>query len=232
MNIHLILYLPNMRLLFILTSLFLYCPHSSMCQYFEGRLEYVTIFRSKKTQKLFAEIPTIETLKGAKRKTNVPHAEKGQLDWEIEDFSSGISYSRKSYKNTHQPDSPLVVPIIRTKTCISGNSANRKLVRMGTILKIQGFECNVIFEFADSIKMAEYYCCPAYRIDPAEYACNRTDDVDRIYRFTGGKLVVKWVITGGPHYIDYQLQKVHQETIDEKEFEIPKGIPIKDEVKH
>jgi len=52
---------------------------------------------------LFAPKLEIVTIKGGKYKIFLPGAEQGALEWEIDNFNDGLSFSRKSYKNINYP---------------------------------------------------------------------------------------------------------------------------------
>jgi hypothetical protein len=240
---------PNMRIPVILTSLLLCLSFSSTAQYFEGKLEYISYFLDKQTLKpLFDGVPETVTVKGAKIKVKVQDAQQGQLDWQIDDYKTGTTFYRKSYKNTtvfqtdkpptrsedgklifQKPDSPLVAPILRTKPCDGDTLPMRQMELLDTIINVHGYDCSVVKEYQNGKKTAEYYCYPGYRLDPAQYQCNRKDNLDHIYRFTGGQLITQMVSYGDLYTLIYQLQKAEKVPVDEKEFEIPKGIPIRDE---
>lgn len=238
-----------MRVLFILATFLLCHPYFSTAQSFEGKLEYISYFLNKETlQPMFDGVPETVTVKGSKYRVDVQNAQQGQLEWQIDDYSAGITWYRKSYRNSNyvetdkppvrsedgklifiKPDTPLVAPILRTTPCMKTNTSAPLLKSLDTTITINGYECSVIIEYTDSIKTAEYYCYKGIRIDPSQYRCSRKDGLEHIYRFTNGQLIVQRVAFSDLYTYIYQLQKVNKMPVDVKVFNIPKGILVKDE---
>lgn len=238
-----------MRVLFILVTFLVCHPYFSTAQSFEGKLEYISYFLNKETlQPMFDGVPETVTIKGAKYRVDVQNAQQGQLEWQIDNYLTGITWYRKSYRNTNylqtdkpptqpkdgklvfsKPDTPLVAPILRTKPCMKSNASSPRFEPFDTTININGYDCSVIIEYTDSIKTGEYYCCKGYNIDPSQYNCSRKDGLEHIYRFTKGQLIVQRVAFSDLYTLIYQLQKVYKVAVDEKVFTIPKGVPVKDE---
>lgn len=237
-----------MRILLILTTVLVCHPYFSTAQSFEGKLEYVSYFLNKETlQPMFDGVPETVTIKGAKCRVDVQNAQQGQLEWQIDNYLTGTTWYRKSYRNANypitdkapelkdgklvfsKPDTPLVAPILRTKPCMKTNSPAPRLQTLDTTISINGYDCSVIIEYVDSIKTGEYYCYKGYNIDPAQYNCSRKDGLEHVYRYTKGQLIVQRVAFSDLYTLIYQLQKVNKVGVDEQVFNIPKGIPVKDE---
>ena len=227
---------------------FVICLNNLFGQFFEGRIEYSSSYLDNATQKpLFADISETVTIKGGKYKIHILNAQGGQLEWQIDNFYNGITFSRKSYKNSTypvtdkepiiskdgtltfpKPDSTMVAPIVKGKLCGSFVDTSRKLVKKDTIVTINNFPCSVIFEYRNGKMSAQYYCYSKIKLDSTLYSCKRNDGLDNIYRYTNGELIVQMVLFDDSYIYIYQAQSIKAISVNDSEFDIPKGIKIEE----
>jgi hypothetical protein len=230
----------------VMTIIFLLVLKMSFGQVFEGKINYESYFLDKETMKpLFDPVPETVTIKGGKYKIFLPGAQKGQLEWEIDNFYEGSSLSRKSYKNVdypvsdkeptfskdgklifQKPDSALVAPILKGVLCIQVNDTFDVFTKLDTTYMIHGLICNVIIRTRNEKKINEYYYCDSIKLDPIQYKCNRRDKLDKLYKLTKGSLIVQLVAYDDLYTLVYQLQSITSEKIDDKVFDIPNRIKI------
>lgn len=232
----------------LVTILLLFVFKVSVGQFFEGEINYVSYFLDKETmQPLFDPVPEIVTIKGGKYKIFLPGAQQGQLEWEIDNFYEGSSFSRKSYKNVNypvsdkeptfskdgklifqKPDSALVAPISKGVLCRQTNDTLEVFTQLDTTMVIKGLNCKVILKTRGDKTLSEYYYCDSIKLDPIQYKCNRLDKLDKIYRLTKGSLIVQLVSYDDLYTLIYQVQSIATKKIEDKTFDIPKGIKIQD----
>jgi hypothetical protein len=230
----------------LITVLFLLTFKISFGQFFEGEINYVSYFLNKETmQPLFDPVPETVTIKGGKYKSFLPGAQQGQVEWEINDFYKGTSFSRNSYKNVKYPqfdkkptsskdgkitfpksDSMLVPPILKGVLCSKINDTLDVFTKLDTTFMINGFNCNVVIMTRNGRKLYEYYYCDSIKIDPIQYKCNRLDKLDKIYKLTKGSLIIQLVGYDKVYTMIHQVQSINSIKIDDKTFDIPKGIKI------
>jgi hypothetical protein len=233
------------RLLLLLVALSL--AKISFAQYFEGEINYTSYYLDKQTMaQMVPPHAEVVSVKGAKYKIFLPNAQQGAMEWEIDNYKDGMSYSRKSYKNINykvtdkppvmkdgklvfeKPDSPMVAPIMRGILCNPKNDTADLFTKYDTTFIINGLKCNVIIATRNNIKTAEYYYCDSIKIDPIQYKCNRMDGLDKLYKFTKGALIVQLVSFGDMYTYVYQMQSIQSKKIVDSVFDIPKGIKIED----
>ena len=235
------------RRIIILLILVIYL-NSSFGQFFEGQIEYVSSYLNKTTLKpLLADIPETVTIKGGKYKIYIPNAQGGQLEWKIDNFYDGNTFSRKSYKNSSYPvsdkepvisndgtltfpksDSPVVASIMKGKLCGNFIDTSRRFVKLDTTVTINNLSCSVVIEYTNGSPSAEYYCYSKIKLDPTLYNCQRNDGLDNIYRYTAGSLIAQLVLYDEAFIYIYQVQNIKAISVSDSEFDIPKGIKIEE----
>jgi len=232
------------KYILILTLILLF--KASFGQVLEGEMNYVSYILSKDSMKPIAN-PITETVsvKGGKYKIVVHDAQKGQLEWQIDNYYEGNSYSRKSYKNVdyaildkdptiskegklifEKPDSPLVAPILKSLLCSKLKDSLSVFTKVDTIIMINGFKCNVITQDRGGKMVCDYYYCDSIKLDPIQYACNRIDGLDKLYKLTNGSVIAQLISYDELYTWIYQLQSIKSTKIEDKIFDIPKGIKI------
>jgi hypothetical protein len=215
-------------------------------QFFQGEIEYNHYYLDKQTMKpLFDFVPEIVTIKEAKYKALIPNAQKGQLEWRIDNYNEGITYSRKSYRNAdyiisdkeptiakdgslmfHKPDSQQIAPIMKDTLCSSALDTLSKFIKLDTTFLIKGLSCEVIVESRNGITINEYYYHTGIKLNPAFYKCNRIDGLDKLYKLTNGSLIVQLVYYDELFTCISQVQVIRDKVVNDSEFIIPSGIKI------
>jgi hypothetical protein len=217
-------------------------------QFFEGEINFTNYYVDKDSLKpLFDPKPEVVSIKGARYKSFMPNAEQGALEWEIDDYSKNVRFSRKSYKNINymvtdkeptfskdgkiqfqKPDSALVAPIMKGRTCVANIGWSDSLVVIDTTFDISGFQCKLAMRYNDGVKKSEYYYTDSIKLNPAFYTCDRTDHLSKIYRKTNGSLIVQLVEYADGYIWIQQAQSVKKIEIPDATFELPKGVKIED----
>ena len=237
-----------MRISVILIVTIFLIKSPALGQYFEGEISFKNYYVDKDSlNPLFDSIDEIVSIKGSKSKSFMPYAEKGALEWEINDYLKNITYSRKSYKNIgyfvtdkepivaegekiifQKPDSQLVAPIMRQPLCLGSVTSSDSLIHRDETFQISGFACNLIIRYSNGVKTSEYYYTDSIKISPTMYDCQRTDHLTAFYKLTNGSFIMQLVEYGDLFIWIQQAKIVERKKISDSVFDLPKGINIVD----
>jgi hypothetical protein len=217
-------------------------------QFFEGEIEMKNYFLDKVSYKPLMD-PQLEivTVKGYLYKSYLPNAESGSLEWQIDNFAEGVSYSRISNKNSGgkllninevktkdsigvfgKVGSDYVQPIMKGRLCVGVVDSMDVFLELDTVIMVSGFKCKVLVRNRKGERMSEYYYTDSIRMDPSQYSCLRADKLDKVYKKTGGALIVQLVEFDKMFIGIQQIQRIERKKIEKSDFFLPEGIRIEE----